>query len=164
MAKVTALAWEMGAVAESADAAARERWLARRSASSAIAQLAPAKYAEDITVPRSEIPAVLKELKEIAAKYRLHLPVFGHVGDGNLHPNIMANREDPEEMERVALGLDALFEIALSHHGTISGEHGIGIAKKKYLPRQMGAAALAYMERLKKGVDPNNILNPGKIF
>ncbi len=114
--------------------------------------------------PRSQIPAVLKALKAIAEEYDLKLPVFGHAGDGNLHPNIMADKENEEEMVRVKKGLDALFRVALDHQGTISGEHGISISKKKYLTWQMGEEALAYMAQIKRGVDPNQILNPGKIF
>ncbi len=167
MEKVVALARREGATAveTATDAKQRERlWLARRSSSAAIAHLNPTKFAEDITVPRSQIPAVLKALKAIAEEYDLKLPVFGHAGDGNLHPNIMADKENEEEMVRVKKGLDALFRVALDHQGTISGEHGIGISKKKYLTWQMGEEALAYMAQIKRGVDPNQILNPGKIF
>ncbi len=167
MKKIAALAKRMGAAAveTAADEEARERlWLARRSSSAAISHLNPTKFAEDITVPRSQIPAVLRALKEIAVKYDLKLPVFGHAGDGNLHPNIMADKDNEEEMVRVKQGLDELFQVALDHQGTISGEHGIGLSKKKYLRWQMGEEALDYMAKLKRGVDPNNILNPGKIF
>ncbi len=167
MKKIAVLAKRMGAAAveTAADEEARERlWLARRSSSAAISHLNPTKFAEDITVPRSQIPAVLRALKEIAVKYDLKLPVFGHAGDGNLHPNIMADKDNEEEMVRVKQGLDELFQVALDHQGTISGEHGIGLSKKKYLRWQMGEEALDYMAKLKRGVDPNNILNPGKIF
>lgn len=167
MQKVADLARRMGAVAVETAVDEKDRarlWLARRSCSSSVVQLNPTKIGEDITVPRSQIPAVIRELKAIAEKYQLKLPIYGHAGDGNLHPNIMADKDNAEEMERVKAGIDAIFRTALAHDGTISGEHGVGLSKKEYLPWQMGEAGLAYMAALKRGVDPNNILNPGKIF
>lgn len=143
----------------------RERlWKARRAVSSAIVQLKPTKISEDATVPRSQIPEMVKRLRGIAEKYRLHLPVFGHAGDGNLHPNILADKNDQEEMERVEQAIGEIFEAALELGGTLSGEHGIGVMKKPYLEWELGEVGLDYLKRIKQAVDPHNILNPGKII
>jgi len=107
---------------------------------------------------------MVKRLRGIAEKYRLHLPVFGHAGDGNLHPNILADKNDQEEMERVEQAIGEIFEAALELGGTLSGEHGIGVMKKPYLEWELGEVGLDYLKRIKQAVDPHNILNPGKII
>ncbi|ATW23486.1 FAD-binding oxidoreductase [Candidatus Formimonas warabiya] len=143
----------------------RERlWKARRAVSSAIVQLKPTKISEDATVPRSKIPEMIRRLREISEKYNLFLPVFGHAGDGNLHPNIIADKNDKDEMERAEKAVGEIFKAALDLGGTLSGEHGIGVMKKNYLEGEMGAIGLNYLRAIKKAVDPQNILNPGKIF
>jgi glycolate oxidase len=139
-------------------------WKARRAVSSAIVQLKPTKISEDATVPRSKIPEMVKRLREIAAKYNLYLPVFGHAGDGNLHPNILADKNDKEEMERVEKAVAEIFQAALELRGTLSGEHGIGIMKKQFMEQELGTVGINYLKAIKQAVDPNNILNPGKIF
>ncbi|MDA8228168.1 MAG: FAD-binding protein [Desulfitobacterium hafniense] len=139
-------------------------WKARRAVSSAIVQLNPTKISEDATVPRSKIPEMVRRLREIAEKYKLHLPVFGHAGDGNLHPNILADKGNKEEMERVEKAVEEIFLAALELRGTLSGEHGIGIMKKPYLQWELGEVGIDYLKAIKRAVDPNNILNPGKIF
>jgi glycolate oxidase len=139
-------------------------WKARRAVSSAIVQLKPTKISEDATVPRSKIPEMIKRLREIAAEYNLYLPVFGHAGDGNLHPNIIADKNDKEEMERVEKAVAEIFRVALELRGTLSGEHGIGMMKKPYLEWELGEVGINYLKAIKQAVDPNNILNPGKIF
>jgi glycolate oxidase len=143
----------------------RERlWQARRAVSSAIVQLNPTKISEDATVPRSKIPEMVKRLRHIATKYELKMPIFGHAGDGNLHPNILTDKNNPEEMERVEQGVREIFHSALELGGTLSGEHGIGLMKKPYLQWELGEVGLEYLKAIKMAVDPNNILNPGKIF
>jgi len=145
--------------------AEREKlWKARRAVSSAVVQLAPTKISEDATVPRSRIPEMLKRLREIAAKYQLHIPVFGHAGDGNLHPNIITDKKDKDEMARVEKAIEEIFRTALELRGTLSGEHGIGVMKKPYLYWELGEVGLNYLRAIKQAVDPHNILNPGKIF
>jgi len=143
----------------------RERlWKARRSVSSAIVQLNPTKISEDATVPRSKIPEMVEKLRQIGAKYNLKLPVFGHAGDGNLHPNILTDKSNKEEMERVEKAVGEIFQAALELKGTLSGEHGIGLMKKPYLEWELGKEGLDFLRAIKEAVDPNNILNPGKIF
>ena len=139
-------------------------WQARRSVSAAIVRLKPTKISEDATVPRSRVPAMIRRLAEIRRKYDVNLVVFGHAGDGNLHPNIVANRHDPVEMARVERAVAEIFEAALSLGGTLSGEHGIGLLKAPFLANQLGAAERATMRAVKAALDPKGILNPGKVF
>ena len=135
-------------------------WLARRAVSPAIVQLKPKKINEDVVVPRSKIPELIKNVYKIADKYNLMVVNFGHAGDGNIHVNFMY---EPEEEERVEMAVREVFELTLSLEGSISGEHGIGWMKKEFLPLEVGEA-LEKMKAIKRALDPNNILNPGKIF
>ena len=135
-------------------------WLARRAVSPAIVQLKPKKINEDVVVPRSKIPELIKNVYKIADKYNLMVVNFGHAGDGNIHVNFMY---EPEEEERVEMAVREVFELTLSLEGSISGEHGIGWMKKEFLPLEVGKA-LEKMKAIKRALDPNNILNPGKIF
>ncbi len=139
-------------------------WTARRSVSAAVVQIKPTKISEDISVPRMAIPSMVRRLKEIAAKYNLELVIFGHAGDGNLHPNILCDQRDEEEMERVEQAIKELFAAAVELGGTLSGEHGIGTMKAPFLKMETGEAGFDVMLRIKKALDPNNILNPGKMF
>lgn len=141
-----------------------ELWKARKLVSPAIVREKPTKISEDATVPRSKIPAMFARLKEIRDKYELNLVVFGHAGDGNLHPNIIADKRDHEEMERVEKAVEEIFEAAIELGGTLSGEHGIGILKAPFMEMELGEATLDMMKRTKQAWDPKNILNPGKIF
>jgi len=138
-------------------------WEARRAALPALAQVSPTTVLEDATVPRSKIPDMLKALRGIADKYQLPIGTFGHAGDGNLHPTILTDETNKEEMERVHKAVDEIFEVALKLGGTLSGEHGIGIAKQKYLEKEFGEAGIEALEAVKKALDPKNLLNPGKI-
>jgi glycolate oxidase len=148
-----------------ADAAESERmWSARRAISPSLARRRPNKLGEDIAIPRSAIPEMARRVRAIAAEYRLEIPLFGHIGDGNLHPNILCDRRDPEEMERVTLAARAIFEAAVALGGTLSGEHGIGLLKKQFMELDLGSDAIALMRRIKDAIDPNGIMNPGKIF
>lgn len=138
-------------------------WFARRQALPALAQLKPTTVLEDATVPRSKIPDMLKAIRGIAEKYNLTIGTFGHAGDGNLHPTILTDVRDKEEMERVEKAVDEIFHAAISLGGTLSGEHGIGVAKARYLPLEFGEAGVATLRRIKGAMDPNYMLNPGKI-
>ncbi|SDI35505.1 FAD-binding oxidoreductase [Natribacillus halophilus] len=139
-------------------------WKARRLVSPATANIKPTRASEDATVPRSQIPAMMARLAEIREKYDLLLVVFGHAGDGNLHPNILCDDRDPEEIERVKQAIEEIFQSALELGGTLSGEHGIGTMKSPFLEKELGPVGVDMMKRIKQSWDPNNIMNPGKIF
>ena len=141
-----------------------DMWKARKLVSPAIVRVKPTKISEDATVPRSKIPEMCRRLQQIKEKYNIHLVVFGHVGDGNLHPNIIADKSDKEEMQRVEKAVAEIFQAAVELGGTLSGEHGIGVMKAPFMEMELGAAGLDMMKRIKQSWDPNNIMNPGKIF
>ena len=137
---------------------------ARRMAFSALARLRPTTILEDVTVPRSALPGMVEEVQRIAAAHGLLVGTFGHAGDGNLHPTILCDERDADEMRRVHDALDALFEAAVARGGTITGEHGVGLAKRPFFERHASAGALALTRRVRAAVDPRGILNPGKIL
>ncbi|MHB1004542.1 MAG: FAD-binding oxidoreductase [Chloroflexota bacterium] len=139
-------------------------WAARRAISPSLARLKPNKLGEDISVPRSAIPRMVRAVTAIAARHDLTIPLFGHIGDGNLHPNILCDLRDKEEMERVGKAAREIFDVALALGGTLSGEHGIGVLKKEFLPSALDPGSLALMRQIKAVVDPNNIMNPGKVY
>lgn len=139
-------------------------WSARRSALAAVARGCVTMIIEDATVPRSAVPEFVRIIGELARKHRLRVPLLAHAGDGNMHPMVMTDFRDQEEMARVDAFADELFRAALDLGGTLSGEHGIGTLKAKYLTWQFGPAGVAAMHAIKRALDPNNILNPGKIF
>lgn len=146
------------------DAAERDAvWQARRDALPALAKLKPTCVLEDATVPRSKIPAMIEALDEISKKFDLTIGTFGHAGDGNLHPTILTDKRDKKEWERVEEAIDMIFERALAMGGTLSGEHGIGLAKSKYLINETSRGTLEYARRMKSVLDPKGILNPGKM-
>lgn len=139
-------------------------WKARRSISPSLARKAPNKLGEDITVPRSAIPDVVQRLKEISARYGLPIVIFGHAGDGNLHPNILFDKRRREEWEKVEQMVREIFAAALSVGGTLSGEHGVGVLKRPYFEKALGSVSVEVQRRIKQALDPLNILNPGKMF
>ncbi|MGD2165261.1 MAG: FAD-linked oxidase C-terminal domain-containing protein [Anaerolineae bacterium] len=141
-----------------------ELWRARRSVSPSLARKAPNKLGEDITVPRSAIPEAVRRIKAISASYGLPIVVFGHAGDGNLHPNILFDKRDEEEWEKVEQIVGEIFQVALDLGGTLSGEHGVGTLKRPYMERALGALSLDVQRRIKDALDPLGILNPGKIL
>jgi len=137
---------------------------ARRSAFSALARLAPTVILEDVTVPRSELARMVAQVQEVAQRYQLRIGTFGHMGDGNLHPTFLTDERNEEEIARVEKAMREVFEYAVQLGGTITGEHGVGLAKKPFLVGALGPVALDVMRRVRKSFDPNGILNPGKIF
>ena len=137
---------------------------ARRMALPAMARVAPTTILEDVTVPRSRLAEMVRFVQHTADKYRLQVGTFGHFGDGNLHPLFLANERDPDEMHRVHGAVGEIFDHAVKLGGTISGEHGIGLAKKPYLPGAIGELNVRVLRELKRAFDPQGILNPGKIF
>ena len=139
-------------------------WKARQSISPSLTRVRPNKLGEDISVPREAIPQVVRRIQEIARQRDLPIVIFGHISDGNLHPNILFDQADPEEMERVEGASGDIFEVATSVGGTLSGEHGIGLLKQKYLHLDLPEGTVQVMRTIKRALDPDNIMNPGKIF
>ncbi|HWO97291.1 MAG TPA: glycolate oxidase subunit GlcD [Bacillus sp. (in: firmicutes)] len=137
---------------------------ARRSALSALARLKPTTILEDATVPRSEIAKMVRAINEIAVKYDVKICTFGHAGDGNLHPTCPTDSRDHDEIERVEKAFAEIFEKAIELGGTITGEHGVGVMKAPYLELKLGQEGIAAMQGIKNAFDPNNIMNPGKVF
>src|SRR5436190_881821 len=137
---------------------------ARRSAFSALARVAPTTILEDATVPRSELAHMIRFVEQVAKKYRLRIGTFGHMGDGNLHPTFLTDERNHDEMHRVETAFKEIFAEAIRLGGTITGEHGIGLAKKSFLPSFAGNAQMRVMRELRRALDPNGILNPGKMF
>jgi glycolate oxidase len=137
---------------------------ARRSAFSALARVAPTTILEDATVPRSELGKMIRFVEATAKKYRLKIGTFGHMGDGNLHPTFLTDERNKEEMHRVEEAFKEIFAEAMRLGGTITGEHGVGLAKKSFLPAFAGDAQMRVMRVLRQTLDPNGILNPGKMF
>jgi glycolate oxidase len=139
-------------------------WKARRSISPSLARRAPNKLGEDITVPRSAIPEVIRRLRAISDRYGLPIVIFGHAGDGNLHPNILFDKRQPEQWAKVEQMVGEIFAASLALGGTLSGEHGVGVLKKPYLEKALGTTSIDIQKKIKIALDPMNILNPGKIF
>jgi len=139
-------------------------WEARRSVTAALARRTPNKLGEDITVPRSSIPEAVRRLKAISLKYGLPVVIFGHAGDGNLHPNILFDMRDPAQWSKVGLMVKEEFSTALELGGTLSGEHGVGSLKRPYMQQALGSLSIEIQKRIKQALDPLNILNPGKVF
>ncbi|MGH9308191.1 MAG: FAD-binding oxidoreductase [Vicinamibacterales bacterium] len=137
---------------------------ARRNAFAALARQRPTTILEDVTVPRSELASMVAFIAETAATFGLQIGTFGHMGDGNLHPTFLADERDAGEMERVHQALEAIVKRTLELGGTITGEHGVGLAKKLWLRQQMGDASLDLMRQIKQTLDPHGLLNPGKMF
>lgn len=146
------------------DAAEKTRlWEARRQALPVLARVKPTTILEDATVPRSQIPAMMKAITEIARKYRVEVGTFGHAGDGNLHPTFLCDKRDKEEFSRVQDAVDEMFDVAIKLHGTLSGEHGIGTAKAKWLEKETSRGTILFSQRLRRALDPKGLLNPTKL-
>jgi glycolate oxidase len=141
-----------------------ELWRARRSVSPSLGRARPNKLGEDIVVPRSAIPDMVVRIKQIALKHDLSIVIFGHAGDGNLHPNILFDRRNKTELARVEAAVADLFAAAVELGGTLTGEHGIGVLKRPYLEMALGPLAVEVMRSVKHALDPKGILNTGKVL
>lgn len=165
--RISAICSQMGAssidVAQTEEEANALR-TARRSALSACARLKPTTILEDATVPRSKVAEMVRAINDITAKYDLQICTFGHAGDGNLHPTVLTDARDKEESARVEKAFEEIFSKAIELGGTITGEHGVGAMKAPYLEWKMGPGGIEAMWAIKQALDPNNILNPGKLF
>ncbi len=138
--------------------------MARRAAFSSLARVSPTTILEDATVPRSELVQMIEFIQNTAAKFRVRIGTFGHMGDGNLHPTFLTDEKDEDEMKRVEMAMQEIFDRAIQLGGTITGEHGVGLAKKRFLRNAVGDSSLNVMRLIKRALDPDNLLNPGKIF
>lgn len=136
----------------------------RRVALNALASVKPNLILEDATVMRSKLPDMVRGITRIAEKYQLQIGIFGHAGDGNLHPTFLLDMRDKDEMARTEKAVAELFQLAIDLDGTISGEHGIGLEKKPFLQNQIGSEGIRLLQNIKKTFDPLNLLNPGKMF
>ena len=145
------------------DEEANKLWTARRNASPSITIYGSKKLNEDISVPRSKLPEALDGIYEICKKYDLVVPCFGHAGDGNIHVNVMVDKEDKAQIEKGHKAIEEIFEFVVSLGGTLSGEHGIGLSKAPYMNIAFSEAELNLFRAIKKAFDPNNILNPNKM-
>ena len=147
------------------DGAARDRlWAARRALSPALRTIKPGKINEDVVVPVSRIPDLVAGVEALAAEFDLPIVAFGHAGNGNLHVNIMYAPDDASETARAHAALPRLFALVLALEGTLSGEHGIGVAKRDYMAQAFDVATLDAMRAVKRALDPDGILNPGKVL
>jgi glycolate oxidase len=138
-------------------------WSARRSISPSLARRAPNKLGEDISVPRSAIPDAVAAIKEISREHDIPIAIFGHAGDGNLHPNILFDKNDPEQTVKMKKAASDIFDVSVRLGGTLSGEHGVGSLKLAFLEKDVGPISIDVMSSIKSTLDPKNILNPGKV-
>lgn len=137
---------------------------ARRSAFAALARIRPTTILEDVTVPRSKLPDMVKFIGRMASEHGLRIATFGHFGDGNVHPTFLTDERDEAEMVKVEAAMEAIFEHTIQLGGTITGEHGVGLAKKRFLPGQFDEGSMGLLRQVKQALDPDGLLNPGKIF
>jgi len=140
-----------------------ELWGARKSAYATLARISTSFVLDDVTVPISKITELLVGIQDIAKRHGLVVATYGHAGDGNLHPQILYDEYNPEQVEKMERIEEALFRLAVSLKGTLTGEHGIGLSKADYMTLEHDAVEMALMQRIKRTVDPNNIMNPGKM-
>lgn len=139
-------------------------WAARRAVGAAFGQLRPHRLGEDIAVPRSKMPEAVERIRDIGVEHDLTIAIFGHAGDGNLHPNVLVDLRDEDETRRTLAAADQIFRVAMDLGGVLSGEHGIGVLKRDYLADNLHPQALAVMRAIKRAIDPQNIMNPGKVL
>lgn len=154
----------MAVIAAGNEEESNQLWGVRKALSLALRYIAPKKINEDIVVPVSEIPALLTGLNKLAEYYKIVIVNFGHAGNGNIHVNLMIDPDDPMQAKNAVLCLNEVFSLVIKLKGTLSGEHGIGIEKRDFMPQAVDRMALNLMQKIKQQFDPNGILNPGKIF
>jgi D-lactate dehydrogenase len=139
-------------------------WQARKALSPLLRDIAPKKINEDVVVPVAALPEFLDGLEQLSGRYQVANVNFGHAGNGNIHVNLLVNPDNSGEMERAEKCLAEVFDLVIKLNGTLSGEHGIGSEKRAYIGKEVDATTLALMKSIKRVFDPNNILNPGKLF
>jgi glycolate oxidase len=142
---------------------AADLWFARRNASPSLSVYGSKKLNEDVTVPRAVLPELLEKFYAIAEKYQINIPCFGHTGDGNVHTNVMVDGSDPEQVKIAYEAIEEVFQATVDLGGTLSGEHGIGLAKAPYMGMAFTDEEMTLFQDIKQAFDPNNILNPNKM-
>ncbi len=165
--RAAAICWERGAleVRVARDAAERALlWKGRKEAAGAVGRLAPTYLLQDAVVPRSKLPAIMREMVAIGARHRVQIANVFHAGDGNLHPLILYDDRSPDELERAKAANEELLHACIAMGGTVTGEHGVGLDKAKNLPLQYAEADLNFMYRIRRVFDPDRIMNPGKLL
>ncbi|MCZ6897485.1 MAG: FAD-binding oxidoreductase, partial [Betaproteobacteria bacterium] len=150
--------------AASTEAEVAALWATRKALSPALRKIAPNKLNEDIVVPVSRIPDLITGLEGLSQEFGIPIVNFGHAGNGNIHVNLLVNQDNIDEMARAEKCLNEVFDLVIRLNGTLSGEHGIGREKRAYVDKEIDATTLALMKDIKQVFDPNNILNPGKLF
>jgi len=153
-----------GLIGAEAVADSKALWAARKALSPLLRDIAPKKINEDVVVPVSRLPELLQGLGELSRKYQVANANFGHAGNGNIHVNLLVDPDDPVQMQRAEACLDDVFSLVLRLNGTLSGEHGVGTEKRAFVGREIDPVTLALMRQIKRVFDPNNVLNPGKLF
>ncbi|WP_448588424.1 FAD-binding oxidoreductase [Thermocrinis sp.] len=143
---------------------AEKLWSARKSLGPALGNLRTGKINEDVVVPRIYLSQAIRDYRKVAEKYGLLMVIFGHIGDGNLHVNLLYDKKNREEEERAEKAVDEVFEITLRYNGSITGEHGVGLTKRKFLELQMGEVGMSLLRDIKRVFDPKNLFNPGKVI
>jgi D-lactate dehydrogenase len=139
-------------------------WATRKALSPALRNIAPKKINEDVVVPVSNIPALIRGLEQLSRQYAIPIINFGHAGNGNIHVNLLIDPDDPQQMQNAAQCLDAVFSLVLNLNGTLSGEHGVGLEKRDFIDREIDPVTLDLMRRIKHQFDPLGLLNPGKML
>ena len=165
--RAAAICWERGAleVRVARDDAERALlWKGRKEAAGAVGRLAPTYLLQDAVVPRSKLPAIMREVVAIGARHRVQIANVFHAGDGNLHPLILYDDRSPDELERAKAANEELLHACIAMGGTVTGEHGVGLDKAKNLPLQYAEADLNFMYRIRRVFDPDRIMNPGKLL
>jgi glycolate oxidase/D-lactate dehydrogenase len=143
---------------------AEKLWTARKSLGPALGNLRTGKINEDVVVPRVYLSEAIRDYRKVAEKYGLLMAIFGHIGDGNLHVNLLYDKKNKEEEESAESAVDEIFEITLRYNGSITGEHGVGLTKRKFLEYQFGPVGMEILRGIKKVFDPKNLFNPGKVI
>jgi len=146
------------------EAERQELWRVRRELSMSLKMIASLKLNHDVVVPKGRIPELFALVRGIRERFQLRIPCFGHAGDGNIHVNIMVDKDNVADVARAHEAERELFAGVVALEGSISGEHGIGFAKAPFLPMELSAEEIALMKRVKRAFDPDGILNPGKVF
>ncbi|HET7061228.1 MAG TPA: FAD-linked oxidase C-terminal domain-containing protein, partial [Nitrosospira sp.] len=139
-------------------------WRARKTLSPLLRDIAPKKINEDVVVPVSMLPRFLEEVSSLSREFQVANVNFGHAGNGNIHVNLLVNPDIPEEMRRAEQCLEKIFDLVIQLDGTLSGEHGVGSEKRAFVGKEIDATTMKLMKGIKQVFDPENILNPGKMF